>query len=152
MRNNIIAENIRYAYALDTFSTAFRPERVYSAIENFDYFIKPGRDVMTFMREYEKAFREGKEMTERMKQACSLVNFHFSYEHTLWVMTAFSLVGLVKDFLDNDFFETNVSNIKDVRMEEVKPFFVYLKKDKTLYNAYMRVRNYPSRAIINRTV
>ena len=38
MKNNTIIANIRYAYDLDTFSTAFRPERVYSAIENFDYF------------------------------------------------------------------------------------------------------------------
>ena len=152
MKTNTIIENIRYAYNLDTFSTAFRPERVYSAIENFDYFIKPGQDVSVFMKEYENAFKEGTEVTEKMKRACSVVNFPFSYEHTRWVMTAFGLVRLVKEFLDEDFFKSNTRNIVDFRREEEKVFFAYLKRDKTQYDIYMDVRNYPTRTLLNRVV
>ena len=149
MKTSTIIENIRYAYDLDTFSTAFRPEWVYSAIENFDYFIKPGRDINAFMKEYENAFKEGKETTEKMKRVCSVVNFPFSYEHTRWVMTAFSLVRLVKEFLDEDFVASNASNIVDFRPEGDKMFFVCLKRNKSQYDAYMDVRNYPTRALLN---
>ena len=152
MKTNTIIENIRYAYNLDTFSTAFSPERVYSAIENFDYFFKPGQDVNAFMKEYKTAFQEGTAMTERMKKACSMVDFPFSYEHTQWVMTAFSLVRLVKEFLDEDFFESNKRNIVNFRREEEKVFFAYLKRDKTQYDIYMDVRNYPTRTLLNRVI
>ena len=45
-----IFDNIMYAYDLTVVSCYFRPERVYSAIENFDYYVKPGQDTQRFMK------------------------------------------------------------------------------------------------------
>ncbi|MBQ7768050.1 MAG: hypothetical protein IJ403_04125 [Oscillospiraceae bacterium] len=145
MEHSII-DDIMYAYDLTVVSCHFQPERVYSAIENFDYYVKPGQDTQQFMKAFTDAFRSGQKSVKTMQKACGLPDHLFRYEHSLWVLTSLALVQVVKDFLDEDFLQSNLKNDVNTWSRTKQPFFTQLRKNQTLFKNYKFVRNYPKRA------
>ena len=141
-----IFDNIMYAYDLTVVSCYFRPERVYSAIENFDYYVKPGQDTQRFMKAFTDALRLGQKSVKTMQKACGLPDHLFRYEHSLWVMTSLALVQVVKDFLDEDFLQSNIQNVMNTCRKTKQPFFTHLRKNEMLFKKYKFIRNYPKRA------
>jgi len=144
MENKIIIDNIKYGYNLEVFSVEFRPERIYSAIENFDYYVKPGMDTQIFMKEFETAFNQGKEMVTKMKYYSDMVSLPFSYEHSLWVMTAFSLVRLIKEFLNKDYFSSQIYRKVHEENNNQTALITFLNRyNIELLTLYKVIRNYP---------